>query len=293
MKKIITLTILVFLVGCAGVRYTPDPASVKQVLRHKTGLLVACRSSDCPTRWSTSFGFKLLDENTPLLGVGIFPAGAKLQDINLNSPAIVTDVIGPAQTAGLMPGDQIAECDGVAIKSIGDFMVLPPVEFNRTYNWRVFRGKQELVLQLTAVSILSLQSMDKLKVVADSFDETKVFDSLTRIDNRVDPLSKGPLYFFDLNVCNNLAAAEFRRVVEEQQKRALVGAISGAALGAGLGYSTGRSFGLNNTYSGQLAAAGASSGAVAGGIAGAASTRNPVDILIFNCMTNRGYKMLY
>ncbi len=135
--------------------------------------------------------------------------------------------------------------------------------------------------------------MEELKSAADKFNEERVFEGLTKIDNRVDPMSKGPLYLIHLNVCNNLAAAEAERILEERQTRAVVGALAGAALGAGLGYATAKSVGLSNKYAGQVAGATAASGAVAGGAAGAASTRNPIDILIFNCMTNRGYAMLY
>jgi hypothetical protein len=216
-----------------------------------------------------------------------------MENLNLDAPVIVTSVIGPAQAAGMMVGDQIVERDGVAIKCIGEIMSIPPVEINEVHNYKVVRGGQLLTFQLTAVPVVSLKSMDEIKVTADKYDESKVFDSLTKIDNRVDPMSKGSLYFFHLNICANLAGSEYRRVMDEQRNRAISGAIAGAALGAGMGFATGTAFGLDSRYSGQLAAAGATSGAAAGGIAGAASTHNPVDILIFNCMTNRGYIMLY
>jgi|GEM_PF-1159542 len=292
-RAILAGSILIILIGCGAGTYVPDPGSVKQVMRYDgAGLLLACRADDCPGRWLSTFGLRPVDQ-AAVTGIGWWPPGVTIQAVDLDAPVFVRKVRGPAQTAGVMLGDRIIEIGGIPITSIRDMAALAPAVADRTYSIKVVRGEAEMTFQITAAPMLTVYSLDELKVAADRFDEAKVFRSLAKLDNRVDPISKGPLYFFDLNVCNNLGAAEGRRVLEEQGRRAAVGSLVGAALGAGLGYSTGRAVGLGNSASGGIAAAGASSGAAAGGITGAASVVNQVDTLLYNCMINRGYKMLY
>lgn len=133
--------------------------------------------------------------------------------------------------------------------------------------------KKRMFLALAFVVVLSgCVSMEAIK------DE---------VVTRVDPLSVVDAQKFsaDVDDCAKYAEAAIKRHQREAIGRALAGAIVGAALGVAIGGAVGG----DSTYVGQSAAV----GGIVGMTAGAAGTPNWYYSIIGNCLTHRGYWLLY
>lgn len=107
------------------------------------------------------------------------------------------------------------------------------------------------------------------------------------IVERTDPISIGDQarFNYDVEECTNFAVQTLKRINREMALRAL----AGAAVGAAAGYSLSKAYGAGNRVTGGSALL----GSMAGAAGATGTTMNPTDILIYNCMTHRGYLMLY
>lgn len=103
--------------------------------------------------------------------------------------------------------------------------------------------------------------------------------------SRIDPISvsDGVKLESDLTECATYAQAEVQRMRSEMVGKIFLGAI----LGAGLGYS------LGSMYNRDVANKSLAYGAVAGAGGGAAATQNHYDVIVGNCLRNRGYELLW
>lgn len=110
----------------------------------------------------------------------------------------------------------------------------------------------------------------------------------SKIYDRVDPISIKDMsrYGLDVAECDKLATEHARKRAGQEVGAMIVGALLGAALGAAI---TPGGYGIR----GDVAAYGAGVGAASGLGASGNRTLNEQDRLIYNCMTNRGYKVLY
>jgi hypothetical protein len=105
------------------------------------------------------------------------------------------------------------------------------------------------------------------------------------LNDRVDPISVQDIekYEIDLKDCAEFVAIE----LEKFQRRVLVNSIAGAMAGAGVGYAIGNTFNKNVANSSLVY------GSVAGAGVGISNTSNKMYIIGFNCLINRGYKLLW
>jgi len=108
-----------------------------------------------------------------------------------------------------------------------------------------------------------------------------------KIIDRVDPISitDETEFLKAVDECADYARNELYRIRDEQLGNALIGGL----IGAGVGYGISKIYGVGNRYT----SANTAIGAIGGAVGGAMTVRGQYNALIYNCMTNRGFKMLY
>jgi hypothetical protein len=112
---------------------------------------------------------------------------------------------------------------------------------------------------------------------------TKVIKS--RATERIDPISITDQEYANrvIDECAKYTKAE----IDRMQREIIVRAMLGAVIGAGIGYAVG------STFNNDTAKYGANWGAATGAVSGAASTPNKSDIIMGNCLINRGLRLLW
>lgn len=107
------------------------------------------------------------------------------------------------------------------------------------------------------------------------------------VRSHVDPISvHDPVQFeADVNECTGYADQAMHEANKRALLAALIGGLAGAAVGSAVGSGTG--------YRSNFAAAGAVGGASGAATGAIVQGANRKEAIIYNCLVNRGYRILY
>lgn len=110
-----------------------------------------------------------------------------------------------------------------------------------------------------------------------------------QVRSHIDPISIDKstyAYNQDIQECVDLANSRTKHAFAKALLVGLAGAAAGAALGSAMGD-------IADVDAGQVAAAGAVAGATAGTTSQAYKGMSKAQTIVYNCLINRGYKLLY